>query len=195
MNSPSRHDRTRLRRRSTPIALAGCLAVWGGALLAQNPVVQFTDLQNAPRLPVERAFTSAFGVGDVDGDGDADVVLGDFRGLDKLYLNDGRRRFVDSTQGRLPQDGRGTTGLALVDVDGDTDLDVVLAKWGAQNRLYLNDGSGRFIDATVGRMPVDTHLSSALAVGDVDGDGDADLMFGGGTSCFPCPGDHHSPLM
>ena len=52
--------------------------------------------------------------------------------------------------------------LEAGDVDGDGDLDLVLADWGPGNnmtndggvtRLWLNDGTGRFTDATDARMP------------------------------------------
>ena len=49
-------------------------------------------------------------------------------------------------------------GVALADVDGDGDLDLVSAAGhvliGAeQNTLHLNDGTGTFTDATAGRLP------------------------------------------
>jgi hypothetical protein len=72
-----------------------------------------------------------------------------------------------------------TRALALDDVDGDGDLDVVLAPLGppARSGLYVNDGSGFFADAD-SRMPLHEDVTWGLAVGDVDGDGDGDLVFG-----------------
>ena len=43
----------------------------------------------------------------------------------------------------------------LADVDIDGDADAVLGDDGQQNRLYLNDGTGRFVDATGARLPAD----------------------------------------
>jgi enediyne biosynthesis protein E4 len=75
-------------------------------------------------------------------------------------------------------------GGALVDVDGDGDLDAYLVQSGSlyepggdvcRNRLYLNDGTGRFTDATDGSGADDRGFGMGVAAGDYDGDGDTDL--------------------
>ena len=61
-----------------------------------------------------------------------------------------QRQFDELRKRGLPADS-----VALGDVDGD--LDMVFGNrgfYGEQNRLYLNDGSGTFTDATVLRLPV-----------------------------------------
>src|SRR5262245_22042125 len=77
----------------------------------------------------------------------------------------------------LPLDSDPTRDVARGDVDGDGDLDLVSGNWG-QSRLYLNDGSGIFTDATAGRMPIRNDRTTCVAFGDVDGDGDLDLVLG-----------------
>ena len=57
------------------------------------------------------------------------------------------------------------------DVDGDGDPDLVFGNGasfggGRTNRLYLNDGTGTFTDATASRMPIDNNNTMALAVTD-----------------------------
>ncbi|MCB0166085.1 MAG: PKD domain-containing protein, partial [Anaerolineae bacterium] len=66
--------------------------------------------------------------------------------------------------------GGNSTDVALGDVDGDGDLDAVVANDGAAQTVYLNNGQGQFnslADSTFGGGD-----SRSLALGDVDGDGD-----------------------
>ena len=69
--------------------------------------------------------------------------------------------------------GGQSEAVALGDVDGDGDLDAVVANGGASD-VHLNDGTGAFGAATT----VGGGFSSDVALGDVDGDGDLDLAVG-----------------
>jgi len=139
-----------------------------------------------------RDFPSAVAVGDLDGDKKLDLVIATTQrgvgggGQTQLLLGDGKGGFADLTTKNLPKDSDSTNALALADVDGDGDLDLVLAngsydgKTGQQNRLYLNNGKGFFTDATKTHMPADTDLTQAVVLGDLDGDGDLDMVLGNG---------------
>ncbi|MCY0995218.1 FG-GAP-like repeat-containing protein [Nannocystis sp. ILAH1] len=61
------------------------------------------------------------------------------------------------------------------DLDGDGDLDLLLAKEWQPNALLLNDGTGHFTDASE-RIPQAVHDHEGIAVADLDGDGDLDLV-------------------
>ncbi|MBK8978410.1 MAG: VCBS repeat-containing protein [Planctomycetes bacterium] len=116
--------------------------------------------------------------GDVDGDGDLDVVRGGARV--EVFLQTAPLTFVPST---------GLTGLwawvvALGDVDGDGDLDVVAGRAHRSNGLYLNDGHGVFTDASV-LLPGAVGDTVACVVRDLDGDGASDVLWldrGGGAT-------------
>ncbi|MEM7199674.1 MAG: VCBS repeat-containing protein [Planctomycetota bacterium] len=144
----------------------------------------FSDV-TAVQMPAVALDAYSVALGDVDGDGDPDIVLGctTFGGeRNRLYLNDGAGTFSDVSAARLPDLSYTTLDIALADVDGDGDQDILCANGtfadAQQDRLYLNDGAGTFADATLGRLPAIGGRTSALVVGDVDLDGDVDVVFG-----------------
>lgn len=114
-------------------------------------------------------------LGDVDGDGACDVYLAGSEVPNALFRNLGGWRFDDVTvEAGVACPGQFSTGVALVDVDGDTDLDLLVNGLGVGTRLFRNDGRGRFREdnrAGLNRR----HAATSLALADADGDGDLDL--------------------
>jgi hypothetical protein len=115
---------------------------------------------------------------DVDADGYPDVVLGQEGGW-ALWLNDGTGRFADASD-RLPDPGNvEARKVRAADVDGDGDVDLFFAHvaWqgrAGQDRLVLNDGTGRFgISDTI---PAEQGTTVDAAFVDLDGDGALDLI-------------------
>ena len=130
---------------------------------------------------------------DIDGDGDLDIFTGGaYQTQAKLFVQDASGWTDASAQ--LPQQMTSIGDAEFGDVDGDGDLDLVLADWGATNpgtvgypggrtRLYLNDGSGHFTEATATQMPtILVKWSWDLELADVDGDFDLDIL----VSCKSC---------
>ncbi|MEM7200200.1 MAG: VCBS repeat-containing protein [Planctomycetota bacterium] len=138
----------------------------------------FTDVTD-PRLPANPRPSAALAAEDLDGDGDVDLVFGN-HGRDKIFINDGGGTFSNETGARLPTDGAPTEAIACFDADLDGDLDLFFGTSGTADRLYMNDGSGVFVDASSTRLPSLPAGSTRSAVPvDVEGDGDFDLVVGG----------------
>jgi VCBS repeat protein len=114
-------------------------------------------------------------MGDLDGDGDLDLVLAKGRHTplrDRVLLNDGRGGFVASDLG--PTADR-TYTAALADVDGDGDLDVLTSNDTPDKKLvYLNNGKGQFTVA--GTWGVGAWSTRNAAVADLNGDSKIDVI-------------------
>jgi hypothetical protein len=128
-------------------------------------------------------------IGDVDGDGDLDLYVGNFRdGKTKatnfFYLNRGDGSFDAVTDSPLVTDRQATYGASFADSDGDGDLDLFLSNIASSdhNALYLNDGLGAFTKVEDGPVvTVGSRPSKGHAWGDYDNDGDLDLFIANGT--------------
>ncbi|MGH7149508.1 MAG: FG-GAP-like repeat-containing protein, partial [Planctomycetota bacterium] len=150
----------------------------------------FTDVTQASLLPVLADPIRAVSLGDLDGDGDLDSVVGVgwdpnvsmSTGPSRRYANNGAGVF---TLASFPAQIEDTRAVALGDVDGDGDLDAFMGisggpYGGGQNRLYRNLGAGTFADVTATSLPALADMTRAVALGDVDGDGDLDAYVGNG---------------
>jgi hypothetical protein len=112
---------------------------------------------------------------DLDGDGDFDYVMADFFGVVAIARNlDGEGSFSAIELLALTEAGE---GLAVGDIDGDDDLDV-LSERGNELFLWKNtDGLGNF--AALQTIATTPPFLSGMSLGDLDGDDDLDLLLGG----------------
>ncbi len=134
-------------------------------------------------IPSSPLAFSAAALGDLDGDGDLDLVLGvDQGGQNQIYRNDGNRVFTNITAAALPPQLGDTKAVQVFDADGDGDLDILFGNSGTCRQL-ANTGIGVFTDVTTTSLPPNSGTND-LAVGDVDGDGDLDVVraVGGGAN-------------
>jgi len=132
--------------------------------------------QTSSRLPLldDTLVDAVFG--DVDGDTDLDLALASVFGQNRIFINDGTGVFSDETLSRLPFDAAQSMAVKLRDLDGDDDLDMVVANRDGRNRILINDGSGNFADESILRLPADMDPSFDLEVADLNGDGTPDLL-------------------
>jgi len=123
---------------------------------------------------------SSIVLGDIDNDGDLDLIVTgqdvNYKiRLDK-YINTGADSFIKYTNFGT---GVNDSSIALGDIDNDGDLDLIVTGYdGSVRRLdkYINDGSGNFTGPVSFGTGVNT---SSIALGDIDNDGDLDLIVTG----------------
>eukprot|EP01052_Picozoa_sp_SAG31_P007207 SAG31_NODE_340_length_17466_cov_5.689987_13_plen_968_part_00 len=125
--------------------------------------------------------------GDVDSDGDVDVAVywSCWDGIPygniplcghHIFLNDGTGNLTDAGD---YTGGEGNMNAIMFDYDGDGDPDIVAAKSG-YSKCYENNGAGVFADvsAECGEFATVEVNKYVGTVGDIDGDGDLDMVFG-----------------
>ncbi|WP_198045132.1 VCBS repeat-containing protein [Spirosoma montaniterrae] len=144
------------------------------------------DLERTPLLPQVYAKNSpAIAIADADGNGLDDVFVGADAGqVRSLFLQTKPGQFAQRVQGANDLEDMGSL---FFDADGDGDQDLYVVSGGSrlpdssgiyQDRLYLNDGTGKLTRAE-GVLPPTTSSGSCVVAADFDGDGDLDLFRAG----------------
>ncbi len=144
---------------------------------------QFKNVSQT-QLPQINASIGDLELGDVDADGDLDMVFADWGagsnmnntgGRTMLWLNNGNGYFTDATNSQMPELlVQFSWDLEFFDFDNDFDLDIAIScKRCATSRIFINDGLGYFEDKPL--LPAYTN-NYELEPMDVDGDGFIDLV-------------------
>ncbi|MEO0774640.1 MAG: FG-GAP-like repeat-containing protein, partial [Pseudomonadota bacterium] len=181
-------------------------APWGAAM-AQTPAVTLSMTPLAPPSPpADTVFTrqdaAAIGIdqplefsmrdmwppfwegrslasGDIDRDGDIDLIVASTRVGLYIYDNDGTGQFTRRAIDIGPFADKPVFNAVLADMDNDGWLDLILATYLQGNHLIANtDGTFDFVNATALPAPPDAILTMSMALADADRDGDLDIALG-----------------
>jgi len=145
-------------------------------LVVSAQSIDFSPADPQPQLIDIYSGSSASG--DIDGDGDNDLIM---TGIDPgkktaLYINDGAGNFTEVEDSPFPNASAGL--VFLEDLDGDDDLDLFFSGngFGIQEfvHTYINDGTGTFMLLPNNGLP--PHDDTGMAMADLDGDEDIDLI-------------------
>lgn len=154
---------------------------------------EFDDFESQPLLPKSHTkLGPGVAWGDVTGDGRSELIYGGSKGAPTKEFRvakatGGGFEFIPNPSDDVASDlATEAMGILLFDADGDGDQDLYIASGGVelglddpayQDRLYLNDGTGKFTHAE-GALPKIAESSFSVVTADYDRDGDLDLAVG-----------------
>lgn len=171
--------------------------LWGGAyddvkFITTNTVE--TDYQENI-LTVPPIFVQGINFADVNFDGNLDAFVCDDDGPARVYLGDGQGGLVDDNLATIPtdlngggEDDSGNYGSVFTDIDNDGDIDLYIAKCRQGvtdsmdsrriNQLWISDGNGTWTEEAASWGIASGEQSWIADFGDIDNDGDMDLLMG-----------------
>ncbi len=121
-------------------------------------------------------------IGDLNKDDLPDLFFAGNDVPSKMYFNQGDMQFKDVTEKAGISGNRWSTGVSMVDVNGDGWLDIYVCNSGpdadslsTENEMWINQQDGTFIDESVAMGINDPALSTQAVFFDMDNDGDQDL--------------------
>ena len=157
--------------------------------LVENSNVNFSnDLTESKSLNIfnYRNFYNGGGVavGDLNNDGLPDIFFTSNQGSNKLYLNKGNFQFEDiSAKAGFHNKEQWSTGVTLVDINGDGWLDIYVCNAGnifdsslRRNQLFINNHDLTFTESAAKYGLDDDGYSTQASFFDYDGDGDLDCF-------------------
>ncbi|WP_235298215.1 FG-GAP-like repeat-containing protein [Portibacter marinus] len=143
-------------------------------ILLYSQSVNFTT-SNRLIFGTHQERTASAGLGDLDQDGDIDVVLANGRhwpGQNRIFINNGSGKF--SLSKPLGDERTTSYSTELADFDGDGDLDIAVGNDMAPNSIFINDGNGHFTKS--GSFGKEYAPTRNIVVTDIDKDGDIDIL-------------------
>jgi len=173
--------------------------------LAESSVVEFIDVATTAGVDATDQDSSGVCFGDIDNDGDHDLLVLSLYGASRLFENDGSGTFTDiSETSGIGGADKSSLSCSFADFDGDGLLDVVIANgmldhrnslaivvpfdFAQHNQVLMNQGDNEFEDASLASGILNTDgfdppefagsptLTWAIAAVDYDQDGDTDII-------------------
>ncbi len=147
-------------------------------IFPQSQVSSFSDV-SSENLPLTDLLNNSMDVvsADIDRDGDEDLIVASEFRQNLILLNNGKGKFVNGTEGRLPAKRHDSEDIAVADFDNDGDKDIIfVSEDDYVHEYYLNDGKGNFTDVS-DRLNFPSKANSVIEK-DFDKDGDVDIIIG-----------------
>ncbi|MFQ5691118.1 MAG: FG-GAP repeat domain-containing protein, partial [Gemmatimonadota bacterium] len=113
---------------------------------------RFEDVTERAGVAAAGRYSTGAVLGDVDGDGDLDLLVSALGGPNALYENDGTGVFREVTAQAGLESRRGSMTMALADVDGDGDLDLYVANYKVLSALDKYAPEERTFDKVVRKV-------------------------------------------
>lgn len=167
---------------------------------ATTGIVEFVDRAVAAGVAATASDGTGTCFGDIDNDGDEDLLVLAYNAAHSLYQNQGDGTFADISAASGLTYGQGAVSCAMGDINGDGLLDIAIANassfddllalavepfdFNTPNQLFLNAGGNRFhdISETSGMQDLagipagKATISWAVSIVDIDLDGDQDIL-------------------
>jgi hypothetical protein len=147
------------------------VVIWKGVLIGS--VLSFTQLTS----PYSTTSSDSVAAGDIEPDGDVDLVLGTNGAGIKVFVNDGSPTPYWTTIS-ISQSGE-TTGVALGDLNNDNHLDITATNYNGNNaRVFLCTGTAPVTYGSAHTSGLSTGTAFGIGVADFNADNKNDLAIG-----------------
>jgi hypothetical protein len=113
---------------------------------------KFEDITDSAGVACPGQFSTGAALADLDGDADLDLLVTSVEGPNACFINDGKGKFIETTDTAGIPSQTGATTMALADIDGDGDLDLYVANYKKKSAKDIWEPGELLIDFVVERI-------------------------------------------